>query len=495
MNSITLFRVSICLGFFLGVLYTLQQAQPLTLNEKADGYLGIWYQNQPLDNIYKFKYSGGLGTYCAKHKPFAVYSKEANKTFFCFGGVKKGYHEENELTRGGIGGDSTQNALYHMVAYYDHETGMVPRPTIVLDKQTYDAHDNPVISMDDEGYIWIFSTSHGTMRPSYIHRSKQPYDVSEFERIMPTYQVNRNPIPLDNFSYMQTWYVSGQGFVCFLTKYNQPAKRTNYFMHSGDGISWSEMTCLAAIEEGHYQISAVNETVAGTAFNYHPEGQGVNWRTNLYYMETRDMGRTWQAVDGTPLKLPLTDPQNAALIYDFEADDLKVYLKDIRYDTQNRPIVLFLTSRGYKSGPESDPRIWNLAHWTDNQWKIRPLTTSDNNYDMGSLWLVSEDQWQIVAPTETGPQPYNPGGEIAMWESYDLGQHWQRMKVLTSNSTYNHTYVRQPVNAHPDFWALWADGNGREPSESRIYFCNQQGEVFRLPVEMRAEMGRPEKVD
>ncbi len=468
------------LFFILGISLS---AQPLTLNEKAEGYLGIWYQNQPLDNAYKFKYSGGLGTYCAKHKPFAVYSKQANKTFFCFGGVKKGYHEKFELTRGGIGGDSTRQALYHMVGYYDHESGLVSRPTILLDKQTFDAHDNPVISLDDEGYIWIFSTSHGTIRPSYIHRSSQPYDINTFIHIPATYSLDGEQVPLTNFSYMQAWYVSGQGFICFLTKYNQPAKRTNYFMKSADGVTWSEMQCLAAIDEGHYQISAANESVAGTAFNYHPDGKGLNWRTNLYYMETRDMGTSWQSVDGTQLSLPLTEPDNAALVYDYASEDLKVYLKDIRYDDQDRPIILFLTSRGYRSGPESNPRTWMIARWTGEQWKIRPITNSDNNYDMGSLW-IQEDQWQIIAPTETGPQPFNPGGEIASWLSKDQGGSWEQAQVLTENSIYNHTYIRQPVHAHPGFWAFWADGNGREPSESRLYFCNQKGEIFQLPQQM-----------
>ena len=46
------------------------------------------------------------------------------------------------------------------------------QPTILLDKQTSDAHDNPVLAVDDAGYIWIFSTSHGRSRPSFVHRSK-----------------------------------------------------------------------------------------------------------------------------------------------------------------------------------------------------------------------------------------------------------------------------------------------------------------------------------
>ena len=59
----------------------------ITLNEKDTGYRGIWYMNQPSNDEYVYKYSGGLGTYCAKHQPFAVYSPEANKTFFCYGGT------------------------------------------------------------------------------------------------------------------------------------------------------------------------------------------------------------------------------------------------------------------------------------------------------------------------------------------------------------------------------------------------------------------------
>ncbi len=56
-----------------------------TLNLKADGFRGIWYMNQPSNDEYVYKYSGGLGTYCAKHKPFAIYAARVNKTFFCFG--------------------------------------------------------------------------------------------------------------------------------------------------------------------------------------------------------------------------------------------------------------------------------------------------------------------------------------------------------------------------------------------------------------------------
>src|SRR5690606_22833029 len=142
-------------------------------------------------------------------------------------------------------------------------------------------------------------------------------------------------------------------------------------------------------------------------------------------------------------------------------------------------------------GPKNDPRTWHTAQWNGNEWVINDITTSDNNYDMGSLYIEEGGNWRLIAPTETGPQPYNPGGEIAMWESKDKGKSWTRVKQLTNNSDFNHTYARRPLNAHPEFYALWADGHGRQTSESRIYFSDKEGNVFRLPQQMDQKSQKP----
>ncbi len=449
-----------------------------TLNRQADGYRGIWYMNQPSGDQYVYKYSGGLGTYCAKHKPFAIYCKQVDKTFFCYGGAT-----EDDPRR-----------LLHMVSYFDHKTRTVPRPTIVIDKQTDDAHDNPVISVDDQGYIWVFSTSHGTSRPSFIHRSKRPFDVSAFERVLATKDSGNRQVPFKNFSYMQAWHVAEHGFICFLTKYGDPAARTIGCMTSRDGIEWSEFQRIAAVDQGHYQISAVDAGRAGSAFNYHPKKKGLNWRTNLYYVETRDFGRTWHAADGTALTLPLTTARNAALVHDYGKQQLNVYLKDIRYDRQGRPVILYLTSKGYQAGPGNAPRTWTTAHWNGASWTIRQAMTSDSNYDMGSLWIESNGDWLIIAPTSPGPQPYNPGGEVVAWRSSNEGETWRQLRQLTAKSDRNHTYVRRPLNAHPGFFALWADGHGRRPSRSQLYFCNRKGDVFLLPRRMNTKTAVPKRL-
>ncbi len=463
---------------FLSTTSVCFSAEITTQNKPGSGYRGIWYMNQKSNDEYVYKYSGGLGTYCAKHKPFAVYCKQVDKTFFCYGGTTT----------------ESNRRLMHMVSYFDHKTKQVPRPTILLDKQTEDAHDNPVISVDDSGHVWIFSTSHGTSRPSFIHRSAKPYDVSKFERVPATREVDGKRQPITNFSYMQAWHTGESGFVCFFTRYNYPAARTICCMTSPDGVTWSAWQRLAAIGKGHYQVSAAGKTRAGSAFNYHPVPKGLNWRTNLYYVETTDFGKTWQNVVGKPLKLPLTDVENPALVQDYESQGLNVYMKDIRYDADDRPVILYLTSKGYQSGPRNDPRTWRTARWTGSEWELRSITTSDNNYDMGSLELNANGSWSVVAPTETGPQPYNPGGEIARWVSRDRGATWNKTRTLTSNSPRNHTYVRRPVDAHPDFTGFWADGHGRKPSESNLYFCDAAGNVYLLPRTMDGEFATPQRV-
>jgi hypothetical protein len=444
------------------------QACPGAPLPKDDGYRGIWYYNQPTKDEYRFKYSGGMATYPQQHVPIAIYSAQANKTFFCYGGT---------TARAGVG----KQELLHMVSYFDHATGKVPRPTILLNKHTDDAHDNPTISLDAAGYVWIFSSSHGTSRPSCIHRSKQPYSVDEFEHVLET-----------NFSYTQPWFIPGEGFLFLHTRYADG--RNLYWMTSPNGRDWSEPHKLAKIDMGDYQISWCTGARVATAFDYHPRPLGLNARANLYYLETADFGRSWRNSEGKPVPAPITNVSNAALVYDSRKDGLLVYLKDLNFDAQGHPVILFLTSKGFEPGPENGPREWKTARWTGHEWVTRRFTTSGNNYDHGSLYIEPDGTWRIIAPTELGPQPYNPGGEMVMWTSGDQGATWKRIKQLTYDSQRNHTYARRPLKAHPDFYALWADGNARQPSESCLYFTNQRGDhVWRLPPAMTTDSAAPEQ--
>jgi hypothetical protein len=470
------------LSLLTGVLFAqqvhpdLKYAEAELILKRADGFKGIWYMNQPSNDEYVYKYSGGLAVYPANHRPFAIYSKVVDKTFFCFGGT-----------------DDANSTLLHSVSYFDHKTKKLANPVILLDKKTTDAHDNPVISMDDQGYIWIFSTSHGVARPSYIHKSKKPYDIEDFETIKATEIVDGKEVPFNNFSYFQVYPIKGKGFIALFTKY-QKGQRVIGFNTTKDGIHWNEWKVLAHIQEGHYQISTESNGKVGVAFDYHPKGKGLNYRTNLQYLETSDFGQSWQNLQGQNAQLPLTDANNLAVVYDYASEKLNCYLLDITFDPQLKPAILVISSKGFEAGPGNNPREWTLFRGKQNKWEHHVVTTSDSNYDMGSIYVESDKVLKVVGPTVDGPQAYNPGGEVAMWLSKDGGKTWKKEKQMTKNSTMNHSYVRKPVGARPDFYGIWADGHGRKPSESYLYFTNSKGDVYQLPRHSTDAMITPERL-
>ena len=461
--------VSVCLSLFLttasfrdaSAAETKSAAPPpAPLTGQADGYCGIWFTlGQFLEH--GDKYSGGLGTYTANHNPMAVYSPQAGKTFFTYGGTIKG-----------------QRHLLVMASYFDHKTGRVPRPTIVHDKLTVnDPHDNGSIQIDDKGYVWIFVSGRARKRPGFIYRSREPFSVAAFERVGER-----------EITYPQPWFLAGEGWLHLFTKYTKG--RELYWATSRDGVTWSDDRKLAGMG-GHYQVSGACGGKVASFFNYHPGGS-VDKRTNLYYVQTENSGKTWTTADGQPLETPLSVVMNPALVVDFAAQGKLMYTCDLNFDTAGRPLLLYVTSRGFAPGPENDPREFCLTRWDGRAWQTSVIAKPDHNYDMGSLW-VAGDEWRVIAPTLPGPQPWGGGGDMCLWTSRDAGKTWTMKKQITRDSPLNHNYARRPRNAHDPFYAFWADGNPNEFSESRLYFCDSTGEhVWQLPYDMTEETAAPQ---
>lgn len=429
---------------------------------RADGYRGIWFTLGQFSE-YGDKYSGGLGTYTANHVPIAVYSPEVNKTFFTYGGTVK-----------------DKRYLLIMASYYDHATGQVPRPTVVHDKNgVNDPHDNGSIALDAQGYVWIVVSGRATARPGFIYRSKTPYSVAEFDYIKQ-----------DQITYPQPWHIPGSGFFLLFTKYT--AGRELYWQTSTNGVNWSAHGKLAGIS-GHYQVSGVHNGKVCTFFNRHPGGS-VDKRTDLYFLQTTNLGQTWTTADGTPVPVPVTTTNGPARVFDYASQGRLMYTCDLNFDTNGNPLLLYVTSSNYAPGPAGDPRQWTLARWTGTQWLTNVICQSDHNYDMGSLYVLP-DRWVVVGPTQDGPQLWQAGGEMALWTSTDLGQTWTMTRQITTNSVYNHTYARRPLNAADPFSVFWADGDPTQVTPSRLYFSNLEGtEVRRLLYDMPTLWAAPELV-
>jgi len=435
------------------------------LNTREDGYRGIWYANQPSNDQYIYKYSGGMATYTAYHSPIAIYSPKADKTFFVYGGMR----------------DLKSPRLLVMAGCYDHKTGKVPKPTLVMEKETggdgHDAHHNPTISVDGSGYVWVFAPSHGGS-DAFIYRSREPYSIDAFDLVTQK-----------TFSYPEPWYHEGFGHMFLFTKYT--GGRELFFCTSPDGVTWGEDQKIAGFG-GHYQVGWARGAKRGTAFNWHPPQGGLNARTNLYYVESSDYGKTWTNAAGKALKTPLDSVINDAMVREYQKEGLLVYVQDMVFDLKGRPVLLYTVSKGYESGPKNGPRTWTIAHWTGGEWAFRNVTESDHNYDTGAVYIEDDGTWRVIGPISPGAQPYGTGGDIEVWESRDEGKTWTRARKLTADCARNHSFVRRPVNAHPDFYAIWADGDAFKPSESRIYFTNKaMDRVWMLPERIEGDWASP----
>lgn len=436
-------------------------------SERIPGYRGIWF-SLGFHFEYGDKYSGGLGTYTSSHQPMAVYSAAAQKTFFTYGGTLA----------------ADQRVLTLMVSYYDHATGKVPQPVnLYCDPSVSDPHDNASIQLDKEGYVWVFKSGRGALRPGIIFRSMKPYSIDAFECVS-----------VQEFTYPEIWYHDANGFFLLFSKYKKgsghgPA-RDLYWKTSPNGKVWSEDRPLAGFN-GHYQTSGQWGGKIATFFNWHSDSNN-DLRTNLYYAQTTDWGKTWTTADGKPLRLPLDQPKNEALALDLQAEGKLMYTCDLNFDKNGNPILLFVTSHAGEPGPKGEPREWTLLHWTRGAWQTRVITTAGHNYDMGSL-TVQGDEWRIIGPTEKPPQKNGTGGEMALWISRDEGKSWTKERQITKESRFNNSYARRPAPASDDFATFWADGDPRKISPSCLFFTDVRGKrVCRLPYDMNVPFVTPE---
>jgi hypothetical protein len=432
-------------------------------NQKADGYKGLWFKfGKPLE--YGYKYSGGLGTFSSQHEPIAIYSSEAKKTFFIYSGTSK----------------SDESHLQIMISYFDHRSHKIPKPVIVYDKMgVSEPQDNASVSIDSQGYIWVFISGRGRTRPGLIFKSSQPYSIESFDKIVE-----------GEIIFPQPWWIKDSCFILMLTKDRR--EREIYWSTSKDGRSWSTNQKLAGMG-GHFQVSGAYGNKLVTVFNYFPGGN-LDKRTNLYLLQTEDIGKTWKTVDNKIVVPPLTDVHNEAIIKDYESEKKLVYINDLNFDSKGNPVILAIISRDFRPGPKGNPREWMVIHWKDNKWNFNKVCESPHNYDMGSLYITS-NEWRIIGPTEPGPQKFGTGGEIALWISKDEGVTWSRSLNITSNSVRNNSYARRPLNAQKDFYCYWADGDADKPSISQLYFTNEKcNHVWVLPYDMKKDFQKPVRI-
>lgn len=431
-------------------------------NKKAEGYMGLWYKfGQPYE--YGYKFSGGLATYSSQHNPMALYVGSVKKTFFVYSGT--------------TAPDSSH--LQIMISYYDHRTNKVPRPVIVFDKMgVNDPQDNASLSVDSNGYLWVFISGRGRTRPGYIFRSESPYSIESFSRIRQ-----------GEILFPQAWWMKDSSFLMMHSRVLKG--RELFWSTSTDGKTWSPGTKLAGMG-GHFQVTNVLGDRLYSVFSYCP-GANLDRRTNLYIVYTDDLGKTWKNIDNKVVNTPLTEISNEAIIHDYQSEKKLVYIHDLNFDEEGNPVILALVSNDFRPGPENS-REWIVISRKDGNWNFNMVCDMPHNYNLGSLY-TNKGEWRIIGPSDPGPGKYGTGGEVVLWTSTDRGETWHKTATITSGSKYNNSYVRRPFNPAKEFYAFWADGDTENLSESRIYFTNEKCDrVWVLPYKMKKDLERPVRI-
>ncbi len=397
--------------------------------------------------------------------PRAVHVPDTQKTFFVYVGTAFQDNAQDAKPRPVV-----------LAAFFDHQSGTVTRPVIVCQGAKAEGCPEAALALDEQGYLYVF-VSNGPKGRSYIYRSHAPHAIDGFKDV---YQAS--------FANPQPWYLPKHGF---LLVHLQPREGKNLlcFSTSPDGRAWSEPQVLADLAGNHRMVSGRYNDKVGVAFAYEEQ---PSVPTDLFYLETANFGSSWRTTNGTNLELPLTKPDNPALIRDYRSINSVVYPKDLNFDRMGNPTVVYLSTAGPKVRVIQKRRLWHTARWF-RDWEITGLISSDHNLDAGCLHITKEYQFRLIAPTLPGPQPDLPGGDILMWISDDQGRSWGRY-LLTADKQFNHQDARRPFEASDDLYVFWASGDMEKGGHGRIFYCNKRGAVFLLPEVMDGPTAKPIEV-
>ena len=423
---------------------------------------GIWYACGQANVLpgHEWVYSGPMATYCAWHRPMAVYAAEVNKTFFVYGNA------ENAPT----------------ISFYDHADGRFAWPVVLGSNPDKDAHRNPTLLLDSTGHLLVFWGAHG--HESHVLRSEKPFDISHWQQLP--------DLPDSHTSYPQPWQLlEDELFVSYRQAPTWETSSWRFTTSRDGGRSWAAPQEL--INLGECAVYGVTIAENGS----YPRRIHMTWsrlgggtpeeiagkhlwarRYNLYYACSDDGGKTWRRSDGKPYVLPITQDTAEEL---YNCGQHGVWIKDIQLDAQGNPYILFLDAI-----VETYESTWKLAWHKDGCWHFSAITTSDHMYDDGGLAIIAEDDIRVYGPT-TAVQPHEDGGEIEEWQSCDGGHTWINTAHVTSGSLLSHDHVKIVYNherGNGDLRLFWSYGDSNYPPVTEDVRLHCYGENRQGPTEI-----------
>lgn len=428
-------------------------------------FRGVWYGSGRQNTLpgHAYVYAGGKATYSAWHRPMAVYAAEVNKTFFVFGDARN----------------------RPAVSVFEHEAGRFAAPLALGTNPDGNAHRNPTLLIDEDGYLFVFYGYHGGAQPIHVLRSRYPYDMTSWVRMA--------DLTDGNGSYANPWQLRpGE----ILVPHRQPSGWC--FKKSRDqAVTWSDTVELASFSTYEGTSTVYGLTTAETGpfpcsvhFAWSRLGGGSEdairtkhlWarRYNLYYARSDDGGDTWRRSTGAPYELPITEDAAEKL---YDSGEHGTWIKDLVVVPDGGPLILFVDGDAdtYRS-------TWKVARRTGEGWEITDLATSDHMYDGGAFCVIKADDIRLYGPTAPA-QPGCDGGNIEEWQSTDGGKTWNKLRALTHGDTTSHNHVKTVRNherSDGQFRVMWSCGDGQSPPDDTEVTLYYFGEGMDAPRQIEA---------
>jgi hypothetical protein len=498
------------------------------------------------------KYSGNLATYTAKHSPSAV--RKGSFTYFVYSGQVPLDGDDAKDPR--IGSTSAVGCKYEgtglfrdadgrapvlgiFVSRYNHVTGRVAKPTLVHMKCTNDTHDNAVINLDADGYIYVLVSGRAAHRGSFIFRSTEVGSIANFVDMTPpmhNYLEQFNdvaeaagigrPFVGDGYrgiNYPKMYWVdtpvgessgyfrlvytiycgSGESVTCGGTRQLYTAR-----MHvETDKASIQGIQPLAAYK-GHYAVAHGKGQDISIAFNLHLNND-VDNRSNIYYMHSVDGGETWLNVRNEELALPLVLPSHldSATVRQFYDSgyagpiEERVYLKDVNFSgtgLNKTPTILYVGSSSVSHFPSiRTDHYLAKERWTGSSWIQTRLTDAvDHNYSSGMLF-ISNDRYRVFYPhTDESRNNALAGGAVAYLDTGATDDATGPPFLISEDvvdptngdSTYltdlcEFNYIKPVLYGSDDFVGILSGGNPyRYRKSAPLFIVDLHGTLRRLPT-------------
>ncbi len=498
------------------------------------------------------KYSGNLATYTAKHSPSAV--RRGLFTYFTYSGEVPLDDGEAGSPRVGTTGaidcvfegsaqfrneQGEAPALGIYVSRYNHVTGRVAPPVLVHMKCTNDTHDNAVINLDADGYVYVLVSGRAVARGNFVFRSVDVESIDGFIDVTPAmndYVEHLNDLaekitrrrPFSGPAYRGINYpkifwvddpsVQGQGYFRLVyTIYcgvigrsgctgNRQLYTARMHVHDG-GVSIQGIRPLAAYF-GHYAVANARERDIVIAFNMHPDWELDN-RTNIYYLHSVDGGETWLNARNEELELPAVSNLglNRIAVREYYEPHYRgpvtqrIYMKDVSFvgaGLDKLPTILYVGSLAEDHVPSTTADHYLAKErWTGTSWRQQRLTDAvDHNYSSGMLFSA-DDSYRVFYPhtaeaqnnalaggaaayLDTGATDDTAGSSVLMTDDVvDPGS--GTSDYLANLCEFN--YIKPVLNGSEDFAGIMSGGNPYQYQKTApLFLVDFYGGIRRLPT-------------